>query len=72
MLTEQQKRQLDGMVRDYITAIKRTHKAHTELIYAWAQRYRIAMGRVLEKQNRRQYVLRHILTRLAHRVLCLL
>lgn len=52
MLTKKQKRKLDAMELSYCIAMQKHHRAHSDLIDAWGKRYRIAMERELQKQNK--------------------
>lgn len=53
MLTKQQKRKLDELELNYCIAMQKRFKVHPDIINAWGKRYRIAMGRELQKQGKR-------------------
>jgi len=53
MLTKKQKEKLDMMVIRYKGGMLRATRAKINTVFAWADRYRIAMTSVLQRKDKR-------------------
>jgi len=53
MLTKKQKAKITVMQKRYVVGMQKTSNAPKDLIWAWAQRYRIAIEQELLRQRKR-------------------
>ncbi len=52
MLTKEQDKKLNEMVKNYRITMFIKHKVSPSVLSGWASRYRIAMGRVLQNRDK--------------------